>query len=52
MDFRDALRADADLRRRYEALKRDLSLAHSRVRAAYGEGKTGYIAAALAAGRA
>jgi GrpB-like predicted nucleotidyltransferase (UPF0157 family) len=51
VDFRDALRADAAVRRRYEALKRELATAHPRDRAAYGAGKSALVAATLAAWR-
>lgn len=47
--FRDALRADADLRRRYAALKQALAAEHADDREAYTAGKTGFIRAALGA---
>ena len=47
--FRDALRADADLRRRYAALKQALAAEHADDREAYTAGKTDFIRAALGA---
>jgi GrpB-like predicted nucleotidyltransferase (UPF0157 family) len=47
--FRDALRADDDLRVRYEALKRRLAADHPDDREAYTEAKSDFVAAALAA---
>jgi GrpB-like predicted nucleotidyltransferase (UPF0157 family) len=46
--FRDALRADADLRRRYRALKHDLRTRYARDRAAYSEGKGTFVQKVLA----
>jgi GrpB-like predicted nucleotidyltransferase (UPF0157 family) len=46
--FRDTLRGDADLRARYEALKRRLAADHPEDREAYTEAKGEFIAAALA----
>ena len=45
--FRDLLRADADVARRYEALKDDLAARYPLDREAYTEAKTGFIEAAL-----
>jgi GrpB-like predicted nucleotidyltransferase (UPF0157 family) len=45
--FRDALRADAVLRDRYAALKRLLATEHPHNRAAYNEGKSAFIKAAV-----
>lgn len=52
LDFRNALRADAALAARYEALKRDLAARFPHDREAYTEGKSAFIAEALAAWRA
>jgi GrpB-like predicted nucleotidyltransferase (UPF0157 family) len=49
--FRDALRADDDLRDRYAALKRDLAAQHRDDRNAYTEAKSTFVAAALATAR-
>jgi GrpB-like predicted nucleotidyltransferase (UPF0157 family) len=49
--FRDTLRADADLRDRYAALKRELAQRHRDDREAYTEAKVAFIAAAVAAAR-
>lgn len=49
--FRDALRADAALARRYEALKRELAAKFRDDREAYTEGKTPFVEAVLAARR-
>lgn len=46
--FRDALRGDAGLLRRYAALKRELALRHAGDKAAYTEAKSPFIAAVLA----
>lgn len=46
--FRDALRRDSDLARRYEDLKRRLSARHADDREAYTEAKAAFIAGALA----
>ena len=49
--FRDRLRADADTRQAYEALKRDLANRHAGDREAYAKGKDGFVdAVVLAAG--
>lgn len=48
--FRDALRADEDLARRYAALKRDLATRCAHDREAYTSGKSEFVAAVLAAG--
>jgi GrpB-like predicted nucleotidyltransferase (UPF0157 family) len=45
--FRDALRADAELRERYEALKRELAEKHAGDREAYTRAKTEFVSAAL-----
>ena len=45
--FRDLLRDDADLRRRYEEHKRALAGRHQGVREAYTDGKTGFVTASL-----
>jgi GrpB-like predicted nucleotidyltransferase (UPF0157 family) len=45
--FRDALRGDAGLAARYEALKRKLAAEHRDSRAAYTDGKAGFIRSAL-----
>ena len=50
--FRDLLRSDPDLRRRYEAHKRELARRHHDDRAAYTDAKAGFVAAALGAGPA
>lgn len=47
--FRDALRADAALRDAYCKLKRSLAVQHAGDRAAYTDGKTDFVRAALAA---
>ncbi len=47
--FRDALRSDAALRRRYAALKRRLAGRHPGDREAYTDAKAAFITAALAA---
>jgi GrpB-like predicted nucleotidyltransferase (UPF0157 family) len=50
--FRDALRADPDLRLRYEALKRDLvDLLGDAGRGSYAEGKTDFVRASIARSR-
>jgi GrpB-like predicted nucleotidyltransferase (UPF0157 family) len=46
--FRDALRTDARLAARYEALKRDLARAHPDDREAYTDAKTAFIREAVA----
>jgi GrpB-like predicted nucleotidyltransferase (UPF0157 family) len=46
--FRDALRADAALRNAYCKLKRSLAIQHAGDRAAYTDGKTDFVRAALA----
>lgn len=46
--FRDALRRDAGLARRYEELKRRLSAEHADDREAYTVGKAAFVAAVLA----
>jgi GrpB-like predicted nucleotidyltransferase (UPF0157 family) len=46
--FRDALRADAALRDAYCKLKRSLAIQHAGDRAAYTDGKTDFVRAALA----
>ena len=48
IDFRDALRADADLRRQYQELKHALRAEHARDRASYSESKGGFVARVLA----
>ena len=45
--FRDLLRADSDVARRYEALKDELAARYPLDREAYTEAKTGFIEAAL-----
>ncbi|MFD5824229.1 GrpB family protein [Lentzea sp. NPDC060358] len=50
--FRDALRADRDLARRYETLKRRLAALSGHDREAYTEGKAEFVATALRAPRA
>ena len=52
IDFRDALRADADLRRQYQELKHALRAEHARDRARYSESKGGFVARVLAAWQA
>lgn len=47
LDLRDALRADSALRAEYAELKRGLAARHGRARAAYGAGKSDFIARAL-----
>jgi len=47
MRFRDALRADRELRHRYLAMKRDLAGRHGADRARYSEAKGAFVAAAL-----
>ena len=46
--FRDALRDEADLRQRYEALKRRLAVEHAEDREAYTEGKAAFVRAVVA----
>jgi GrpB-like predicted nucleotidyltransferase (UPF0157 family) len=46
--FRDALRADAALRGRYDALKRELAVLHADDKAAYTDAKGPFIRAVLA----
>jgi GrpB-like predicted nucleotidyltransferase (UPF0157 family) len=46
--FRDALRADPDLARQYEALKLDLAFRYPSKRDAYTEGKTAFVRRVLA----
>ncbi len=46
--FRDALRADPQLARRYAELKRGLAARHRDEREAYTEGKAGFVADVLA----
>jgi GrpB-like predicted nucleotidyltransferase (UPF0157 family)/predicted kinase len=48
IDFRDALRADADLRRQYQELKHALRAEHERDRARYSESKGEFVARVLA----
>jgi GrpB-like predicted nucleotidyltransferase (UPF0157 family) len=43
LGFRDALRGDPELREAYGRLKRGLAAMHPRDRAAYTEGKTGFV---------
>jgi len=50
--FRDLLRDDPELRRRYEEHKRALTGRHHGDREAYTDAKTGFVTAALHAGRA
>ncbi|MDQ3885949.1 MAG: GrpB family protein [Actinomycetota bacterium] len=45
--FRDLLRADADLRRRYAELKAELAVRYPRDRERYSEAKADFIQAAL-----
>ena len=45
--FRDALRAAAELRDAYSALKRSLAARHARDRVAYREGKSEFVRAVL-----
>lgn len=45
--FRDALRADFDLRRRYAALKQELATHHANDREAYTAGKADFVYTAL-----
>lgn len=45
--FRDALRADPDLRQRYAALKQELAADHADDRERYTAGKTAFLRAAL-----
>jgi len=52
IDFRDALRADADLRRQYQELKHALRTQHARERARYSESKSEFVARVLAQWRA
>jgi GrpB-like predicted nucleotidyltransferase (UPF0157 family) len=47
--FRDALRADADLRDAYDALKRELARTHAHDKAAYTEAKSPFIRGVQAA---
>ena len=47
VEFNHLLRDDADLRHRYEALKRALAEAHAGDREAYTEGKSAFIRAAI-----
>ena len=47
MDFRDALRANADLREEYARLKRSLAAQHSGNRDAYAKGKSAFIRAVI-----
>jgi GrpB-like predicted nucleotidyltransferase (UPF0157 family) len=47
--FRDLLRADADLARRYAALKRDLAARFAHDRTRYSEGKSAFVERALSA---
>jgi GrpB-like predicted nucleotidyltransferase (UPF0157 family) len=51
LDFRDALRADADLLDRYAMLKQELATRHRDDRNAYTEAKAAFIRAALAVAR-
>ena len=46
--FRDALRANADLRKRYDELKRKLAQQHSGDRRAYSAAKTDFVREVLA----
>lgn len=45
--FRDALRADVDLRQRYAALKQTLAVRHADDREAYSNAKSAFVRAAL-----
>ncbi len=45
--FRDALRADADVRDTYAALKQRLAAAHGHDREAYTDAKAAFVAATL-----
>ena len=47
LSFRDALRADPDLRQRYAALKQELAARHADDREAYTAGKADFISGAL-----
>ncbi len=46
--FRDALRADAELRRQYATLKAELAMCHKNDRAAYSAAKTAFVEKAVA----
>ncbi|HDQ72132.1 MAG TPA: hypothetical protein ENN19_08550 [Chloroflexi bacterium] len=48
LDFRDALRADAELRQQYQALKQTLSEQYRHERARYSESKSAFVEEALA----
>lgn len=45
--FRDILRADGDVRARYETLKRDLAAQYGHDRTAYADAKSGFVEKAL-----